>query len=255
VLDENLVCYGSFIDTVDICTFVMQAIDGEAGDLTKAQKVFLNTPSSDVANKSRKNPFHQILHTDTLKTCIGKMVALSNVHRLPVFDLQGSFVGVLSQSQVVNTITDNLPMFTMIANKAVADLRLGLKKVIAVKVSSPIREAFKVIADHRISGVAVVEDNSQSLVGNVSASDIKIVDTHNGGSFDKLNKPIKEVLGETMAKKKPVSVTPSTSIGDVFKTMSKEKIHRLFVVKDHRSNELIGVISLVDLLDLIVNYV
>jgi len=251
--------FGSFIDTLDICTFIMQTIDACGDDLDKAEKLFLETTCSQVANRGEKNTFHQVLHTDNLKSCLAKMVALSNIHRLPVFDLRGNFVGILSQSTVVNVITENIRLFGMITNKSVNDLRLGIKKVISVNVSAPIKAAFKLIADCKISGVAITEDNSNILVGNVSSSDIKITGLYvNGkfvqGSFQKLNTPIKEILSETMIKKKPVVVHPNTSITEVFKTMSREKIHRTYVVKE-KTNELIGVISLVDLLSLIIQYV
>jgi len=251
VLNENSVSYGSFVDTVDICTFVMRENAEKGTDAV--ENAFYTTPCSEAANKSRKNPFYQVLNSDNMKSCIGKMVALSNIHRLPVFDLQGTFVGVVSQSQMIGIISDNLSLFP-IANKTVGDLRLGLKKVLTVQVSDCMEDAFKLISDHGVSGVAVVDDNSQSLRGNISASDIKLIDSKNGGSFGKLKSPIKEVLGETMAKKKPISVTTGTTIAEVFKLLSNEKIHRAFVVKD-RSTELVGVISLVDLLDLILHYV
>jgi len=131
------------------------------------------------------------------------MVALANIHRLPVFDLRGNFVGILSQSNVINMISDNITLFSMITNKNVSDLRLGIKQVFSVKVSQPIKDAFKLISDNGISGVGVVDD-SNVLVGNVSASDIKITGAFCEGSFQKLNTPIKDILGDTMAKKKPI---------------------------------------------------
>jgi len=223
------------------------------GSLEAAEKSFSNTACSEVANISRKNPFYQIQNTDSLKSCIGKMVALSNIHRLPVFDLQGNFCGVLSQSQVIGVISENLSVFSMITNKTVADLRLGIKKVVSVNITDPIQTAFKLVSEHVISGVAVVDEKS-GLRGNVSASDIKIIDSKNGGNFNKLLSPIGDVLGETMAKTKPLSVTPSSTIAEVFKLMSNEKVHRVFVVSE-LTNEVVGVISLVDLLDLVGTYV
>jgi len=229
------------------------------GDLDKAEKAFLETPCSEVSNRGEKNTFHQVLHTDNLKNCLAKMVALSNIHRLPVFDFRGNFVGILSQSTVVNVISENIHLFGMITNKSVNDLRLGIKKVVSVGVSAPIKDAFKLIADCKISGVAITQDNSNVLVGNISSSDIKITALYvNGkfleGSFQKLNTPIKEILSETLAQKKPIVVHPNTLISEVFKLLAREKIHRTYVVKE-KTNELIGVISLVDLLSLIIQYV
>lgn len=120
--------FTSFIDTVDICTFAME-VASQATSPEEAQTRFVSTPCAEVANKSRKNPFYQIQDTDNLKTCLGKMVALSNIHRLPVFNLSGNFVGVLSQSQAVAIINNHINLFG-IANKTVADLRLGIKYVL-----------------------------------------------------------------------------------------------------------------------------
>jgi len=254
VLHEHLTVFNSFVDNVDLCTFAME-VAGRYIDVDQAQNAFVNASCSLVANTSRKNPFYQIQNTDTLKSCMGKMVALSNIHRLPVIDLQGSFVGVISQSQVVNLINDHLHLFSMITNKTIIDMRLGIKQVYSVKLSAPIKDAFKLMVDNKVSGVAVVEDNDNILCGNISASDIKvIVDGNEAGGFGKLNLPVKELLGETMTKKEPVAVSITTTISQVFKLMCEEKIHRTFVVKD-RSKELVGVISLVDLLDLVLHYV
>jgi len=202
VLHESLISYGSFVDTIDICTYLLSEIrvQGE-GNLNAVEQAFLSSPCSSVANGSRKNPFYQILNTDNLKSCMAKMVTLSNIHRLPVFDLQGTFCGVLSQSQLIKLISDNLSLFTMIANKTVGDLRLGIKSVLSLKQSCSMLEAFKIISENGVSGVAVLDDNSSVLRGNVSASDIKVVDCKNGGSFEKLRSPISEVMKETMAKK------------------------------------------------------
>jgi len=249
---NNSESFGSFIDTVDICTYIMQTIEKNAGDIAKAEATIAETTCGQVSNKGEKDPFQQVLCTDNLRTCIGKMVALADIHRLPVFDLKGNFVGILSQSNVINMISENIKLFSMITNKNVSDLRLGIKQVLSVNISQPIKDAFKLIADNGISGVGVVNDTNE-LVGNVSASDIKVTGAFCDGSFQKLNTPIKDILGETMAKKKPIFVVPSATISEVITIMSKEKIHRIFVVKE-RSNELIGVISLIDLLNLISLY-
>jgi len=49
--------FGSFIDTLDICTFIMQTIDACGDDLDKAEKLFLETTCSQVANRGEKTLF------------------------------------------------------------------------------------------------------------------------------------------------------------------------------------------------------
>lgn len=48
------------------------------------------------------------------------------------------------------------------------------RKVLSVHKTAPIKAAFKLVADLKVSGVAVVEDDDV-LCGNVSASDVKLI--------------------------------------------------------------------------------
>eukprot|EP01126_Amoeba_proteus_P040745 TRINITY_DN4363_c0_g1_i13.p1 TRINITY_DN4363_c0_g1~~TRINITY_DN4363_c0_g1_i13.p1 ORF type:complete len:208 (-),score=20.56 TRINITY_DN4363_c0_g1_i13:315-938(-) len=133
-----------------------------------------------------------LYQTDSLRRAINVMVSLVNVHRyksykrprlflfmlyssfrLPVFTLSGDLVGILSQMDIVSLLDTHIQLFP-IANKSVKDLRLGLKEVIQISDSLTLKDAFRVIRENRVSGIAVV-DKRGYLVGNVSASDIKII--------------------------------------------------------------------------------
>lgn len=119
------------------------------------------------------------------------------------------------------------------------------------------KDAFSKIKEHKISGIAVV-DNGQ-LVGSVSAADIKIIGTvgmelnsPSGGqanALDKLSTPVKDFKGD----KKTVTVTPDLSVQQVFEKFAHERAHRAFVID--QNSKLVGVITLIDLLELILNYI
>eukprot|EP01126_Amoeba_proteus_P040746 TRINITY_DN4363_c0_g1_i2.p1 TRINITY_DN4363_c0_g1~~TRINITY_DN4363_c0_g1_i2.p1 ORF type:complete len:177 (-),score=37.25 TRINITY_DN4363_c0_g1_i2:74-604(-) len=176
------------------------------------------------------------------------MVSLVNVHRLPVFTLSGDLVGILSQMDIVSLLDTHIQLFP-IANKSVKDLRLGLKEVIQISDSLTLKDAFRVIRENRVSGIAVV-DKRGYLVGNVSASDIKII----GKNFENLNlleDPVSVWLSNTVTRSKPVSVSLTTTVQNVIRTMKVEKVHRVFVTDP----SLVGVISPIDLLELVATHI
>lgn len=68
-------------------------------------------------------------------------------------------------------------------------------------------------------------------------------------SLDKLSSPVKDFKGD----KKTVTVTTDLSIQQVFEKFAHERAHRAFVIG--QDSKLVGVITLIDLLELILNYI
>lgn len=243
--------YSSFIDVLDISMFVVSLIETH-NDLEKVKEVFNSTTVGELKDFQRVhrnwagNFVDNLNSTDTLKRAMNIMVNLVNIHRLPTFTLSGDLVGVLSQSDIVYTLASNIHLFP-IANKRVKDIGLGIKAVISVPQDATLRDAFSKIKEHKISGIAVVDENEQ-LVGSVSAADIKIIDGK-AHSLDKLSSPVKDFKGD----KKTVTVTTDLSIQEVFEKFAHERAHRAFVIG--QNFKLVGVITLIDLLELILNYI
>jgi len=120
----------------------------------------------------------------------------------------------------------------------------------SVKNTSPMKDAFNLLTEHCISGVAVIDEHG-SLVGNVSASDIKIIGP-NATEYGQLLLPIKDLLPSSQAKSKPIIVNLNHTVADVIKILSVEKIHRVFIIE--KNDKLLGVISPVNLLELFLDY-
>lgn len=191
---------------------------------------------------------HGLMKNDNLSKAINTMVSLSHLQRLPVFDSQGNFEGIISQSKVVVFLADHVNKFP-VKSKSLSELS-GFKKVIKISEDSLLKDAFIKMKDEGTLGLAVV-DSYGNLVGNISASDIKVIgiDAH---LIQKLYRPISQVIGITQNKLKPITISPSTLIEEIFRVFKQEKVHRIYIEEDR--GELEGVISLSDILSKLIEY-
>jgi len=248
VYDPRQGQYTSFLDNRTFVAFVLQTIK-ENPDLEEAQKILQTATCQDVikignvANWS--NTFVRISESETVRKAIGVIVNMVNIHRLPVFNLAGDLVGIVSQSKVLIELAPIISEFPF-ASMKVKDLRLGYKEVLSISSSSTMLEALNIISDKKISGLAVTD--GKDVVGNVSVSDIRII----GSSFDglaKLNLPLSQILCETQKSSRPIMAHPNMTIQEVLNTLVKQNLHRLYVVSEQGS--LLGVLSSIDILDLV----
>jgi len=250
LIDPNTNQFYNFLDIFDIVHFTLKLIeDGTIGrdtDNVTETDIFQTTPCSQVV------PFyvnsHGLMKNDNLSKAINTMVSLSHLQRLPVFDSQGNFEGIISQSKVVVFLADHVNKFP-VKSKSLSELS-GFKKVIKISEDSLLKDAFIKMKDEGTLGLAVV-DSYGNLVGNISASDIKVIgiDAH---LIQKLYRPISQVIGITQNKLKPITISPSTLIEEIFRVFKQEKVHRIYIEEDR--GELEGVISLSDILSKLIEY-
>ena len=66
--------------------------------------------------------------------------------------------------------------------------------VVTVKGSQPLVHAFHMLLDKTITGLAVVDNNTGKILGNISASDIKGINANN---FFKLNEATDSLLQDS----------------------------------------------------------
>jgi len=128
------------------------------------------------------------------------------------------------------------------------------KNVITIKETRSVLEAFKLIWESRVSGIAVV-NSSGKLVGNVSTSDLKKAHFNSKGEmildiFQSIKNFMHirhEVSGKTLLPIHiPIFVTPEDSLERVMEWAVSKHVHRVYVI-DYR-NIPIGVVSLGDIL-------
>lgn len=236
--------FNSFLSFLDICVHTVKIYkDPKIQDKVAAWKF---ATCSQVANLSQTTSFQYLSDNDNLQAAMLKMVSLSNVRRLPVMSLQGELVGLLSQSVVINILSQKIDLFPF-ASLTIDDLNLGtLREIKHVTVNSTVKEAFDLLVEHHIYGVPVV-DSHNVVIGNISASDIQLIVSDSDFNFSVFESKIQDILPQTHQKRSPICVHPSHTVSEAFKIMSKEKIHRLFIT-DGKTGQLQGLISPVDLI-------
>jgi CBS domain-containing protein len=184
-------------------------------------------------------------------------------------------LGIITQSDVLQYLWENLDHSDPIFSKTVKETSLGLHKVVSVPLHQKLVDAWKTLKESKLSGVAIVDADGfvgfgctgvieqdsdvfiaicRLLVGNISASDIRLDKKFSLDSIIELShQPVSWVLDQHKAKRPanrpyPISVLPSATVTDVINAITDNHIHRIYVVDEHK--RILGVISLADVLRL-----
>lgn len=139
--------------------------------------------------------------------------------------------------------------------KTVADVMS--RDPITVKPQTPIKEAIKILAEQRISGLPVVDD-AGTLVGVISETDLlwqetgveppvyimfldSVIFLENPARHEQeLHKALGQTVGEVMSTN-PVTVQSAQPLRKAAKLMQEKSIRRLAVVNDQ--GKLIGILT------------
>ncbi len=133
---------------------------------------------------------------------------------------------------------------------------------ITVKPEMPLKEAIKILAEQRISGLPVVNENGK-LVGIVSETDLmwqesgatpppyimlldSVIFLENPARYEKeIHKALGETVGDVMTKN-PLTTTPDQLLSAAAKLMHERNIHRLPVLDNN--GEVIGILTRGDII-------
>ena len=132
------------------------------------------------------------------------------------------------------------------------------RDLVVVHPETPLNEAIKTLAERRISGLPVV-DQDNKLVGVISETDLmwretgvtppahfmildSVIYLENPAKYERdLHKALGQTVGEVMTKKDIVTVKPDNPIRHAAQLMNERKVHRLIVVDE--SHSVIGVLT------------
>ncbi|MGD1806134.1 CBS domain-containing protein [Dapis sp. BLCC M126] len=145
-------------------------------------------------------------------------------------------------------------------NKIVSDVMSY--NPISVTEEMPLKEAIKILAEQRISGLPVVNENGK-LVGIVSETDLmwqesgatpppyimlldSVIFLENPARYEKeIHKALGETVGEVMTKN-PLTTTPDQLLSAAAKLMHERNIHRLPVLDEN--GKVIGILTRGDII-------
>jgi len=171
-----------------------------------------------------------------------------------VSDLENNFVSVLTQSRIIYWLAkqlnnDELQGFGPLASLTMQDLKLGYRSVITISEDKLALEAFLLIHQQDVSGVAVL-DKYRRLSGSISVTDLKDI-----GSCATMFTKLFVTVGQFVRSKVEGGqhrfayyVTQEDSVRSVLELMHEHKIHRVFVVSNSAERHLVGVVSTNDIL-------
>jgi CBS domain-containing protein len=261
VLQKTKAKYYGFVDIYDIVKYVTNFF-GETDELKSSEDFFKLAEKSDEFQKktvndimtfplSKRNPFHPVTSGYSLLAAVEVLARERGLHRVPVVDKDRKLVTVITQSQLVTILSQNLDIMGDKKNKPVSLTRPYMEEVLAVSEDMIAMDAFKMMVEKSVSGLAVVNGEGK-LIGTLSIRDLKTMSA-DGRLFWRLYQTIKNYLNkvksETTSDVRPrhlVTVNEADTLQSTIKLLAENKVHRVFIVdREHRP---VGVISLKDIL-------
>jgi CBS domain-containing protein len=135
------------------------------------------------------------------------------------------------------------------------------KNVITVRATTTIEELARILMEHKISGVPVVDDNG-NLIGIVTENDlinqnrrlhiptvIRLFDAfimlESPGKIEKEIKKMTAITVNDIYIKEVITVTEDTPVQDIATIMSEKKVHLIPVVE---GKKILGIIGKIDLI-------
>ncbi len=144
-------------------------------------------------------------------------------------------------------------------SKTVADVMN--RDLIVVRRETPLKEAIQILAERRISGLSVVDDDGK-LVGIISETDLmwqetgvtppayimfldSVIYLQNPGEYERdLHKALGQTVGEVMSNN-PITISPDKSLRDAAKLIHDNRIHHLPVLDS--AGQVIGILTCGDI--------
>ena len=196
-------------------------------------------------------------------------------HRFAVIDAGGMVTDIVAQSDVAMYLRRNRELLDpAVLDAPVKSLGLGAqggRRVVSLTASVPVVDCFYEMERSNVQAVAIVDDGTDVLVGNLSESDIAALRPDAFGAFalpvgeflvhmhgitpifptaeDRAYSPQSTVYGAALARegaRLTVSCEDTATVGEVLELMHVRAVHRVWVVDDARRP--VGVISLADVL-------
>lgn len=283
VFDKATSKYVGFLDVRDLVEFVVFEYDqhhnatphlkGAQADTTKAShdstkrqtgsflSDLLTVGTKMIGSKltctylSKRNPFKPVKTGASLLEVV-KILAQGIFRRVPVVNDKGQVVNIISQSSIITFLNSKADKFKTEGSKTIDDLHLGSRPVACARSDGRALDAFRVMSEKKLSGLAIV-DKEGKFIANTSSSDLKLylIKPHialESSLIDFLRDlRQEEVKDDTDDKSPTIAVLPTSTLSNVIARLAATKVHKIFVADDKKDFKPLAVISLTDILRLV----
>jgi predicted transcriptional regulator len=256
-----------FVDMLDILAYLMK-ISGvsvsEAGEATPISeehlrklsfqnKEFNATPIENIIGLSGRNPFFEINENATILDALQQR--LTNYHRIVLKDDSGRLTGIVTQSLICKYLSDNLHRikFDPKLSEKIQNFPHKTASVMVVDRTATVLDAFVQMHASKLSAVGIVDEEGR-LVGNLSASDLKVWHLYEN-RLRLLLRSVDKFLNHTRkfqyrAGDFVVTLKNDNTWLDLLNAFNKNFVHRVYIVDNN--NKPSGVISLTDFMKVLV---
>jgi len=251
VFDPKTEKFVAFVDLLDFAAHLVrtylenQIIEGSISRMLEEEHHYV---INEIANESRRNPWCTVNFNTPLLQVMSIMTD-KKIHRVAVVDEKGQLTNVITMSDLVQYIFNNLQPFSSLKGKTVEELHLGIKEVVSTTTTEKTYKAFLLMNSSGVSGVAVLDEQGK-IVGNISAGDLKRLD-FNLELMKRLSLSVAEYCNLGTAEQKPfvLYVTPKSTFEEVLEKLVTTRMHRVYIVNEEQKP--VGVISQMDVLDIV----
>jgi len=267
VLDLIRGHYIGWLDMSDIVTFILGLYNRSNIDpkslqsLDLACNLFASTSVKEVITVATiENPCEREIKPVKKESLLLDVIEkfYMGIHRVAVVDDKNQIYNLISQTDVIAFMAQNIHLIREKAGRTLKDFKLGVTEgLVSVKEDDSMMKVLKILYEKRISAVPIVDGNGK-LVATFSTSDLKGM---NKGNFPDLLLTVKEFLNnrikdslEPLANERvfyPFTVTLDTTLPDAICRMVATRVHRLWCVD---KGEVVGIVSMTDLMKVFLDY-
>lgn len=198
-------------------------------------------------------------------------------HRFAVIDASGMVVDIVAQSDLAMYLRRNADLLDQtVMNATLQSMNLGSqgsRRVVSVNASTPTVDCFYEMERANVQAVAIIDENTDALIGNLSETDIMTLKSDAYGALalpvgeyllhahSITNPKIPDIVNRTLynpdstvfsaalaneGSRLVVTCEPGATIAEVLDAMHVKAVHRVWVVDD--AGRPVGVVALSDIL-------
>jgi len=248
IFDRQQKRFIGLVDVIDLlayATTILNEINLPREELERM--AFEKLPVKAICDISLRNPWCPVYQDLPLSSLMDIFSNKVHIHRVPLVDHEGRVIGLISQSRVIEFLSENKSHLGELVNKPL--IPIMSRNVICVNENTQVLDAFLQLLKAKVSGMGVV-NNEGALTGQLSANAIK------GVLFSKLNLTVKEFLAVTIdklqLKTSYLQGTNSTTVGDALEMIAINHLHRIFILDENQKP--IGIVTTSDLIEFLQNH-
>ncbi|XP_049848919.1 uncharacterized protein LOC126316932 [Schistocerca gregaria] len=181
---------------------------------------------------------------------VASIMGTRGVRRVLVINDAGVLVNIITQSSVLELLMENRQELGPKLDQTLFQLGCGGKPVISIKAGESTIVGFRKIVDNRFTAVAVVDDETEELIGSISLRDIESL-VHLKQRIKILYERADMFIRENSnhAQGQGVSCTPLSTMREVLEKMHASDSRRLWIC--NKKKVPIGVVTITDIIELI----